>query len=658
MKVFGKKTERINMELIRYSALKAVEFIRYAARSSWRGATFLGGVILSTSRLRWVRVGISAFVGLSLIFFLFLPVLLFGDAYQLAEKKLRLELTEARQCSLQWRENEGLKSFVMILVALEDRGFFSRSTWTTFDLRGVMRAMVKNISSFKVSEGGSSLQWQVSKLIRGSAVRERSFFNKIMEARLALNLRGSSRDDILTIYSKYIDCGLADEQGLVSCSLNLFGKFPEDLSHEEGASLAAMQSAPSLLRNDPERLNARVAKGIEWLKTQNVNITFAEENSQIAHFGNYQYFRGFQPPSACFYSDRENWTSRKIMAEAFGNVLPEIRKKAVIRSNDQNISIGSLTVAARPPFMAINRIGQWMESTPVAAGSILKPILLELYIKWLGADKTKSIQLPVGLCVLDGSLKPYCPKDIGALSGEHLDLVTAVAKSVNSASVSAVILLPYLIYAESPKRYREFSSILSSDELQKYSLWPDRVLGARILGDILHREINPSELPAELSYRAAQLSSLRRFRIMVREYTGYEIGEYLSSILGAEVKVIPSDIAKAYSRLFFPASDCTASATAELLGMHSADGTLKATIGQTGAFPGKTGTTDYSAIAVIGACITLEDNKKVPVVSVIAATDHRGNSIDPLKASMLGEGFVMVKNEIEGFGYGLGPPKL
>jgi len=609
-------------------------------------------------KIKKVRTAFYIGVGFLALSFLFYPPLLFGDKYRKAERKLIEELAEARRCPLPWRNIEGLRAFTMVLVSLEHRSFFSLSTWIPLDPRGIIRATINNLLSLEIIEGGSSLQWQIAKLINGGPIRERSVINKLMEVRLSMNLRGVPHDGIITLYSQLLDCGLSDEQGIISCGLALYGKLPEDLSPEEGAALAAMQSSPSVFRNKTDLLNIRVAKGVSWLKEQNVYLDFVKEGNYIAPFGNYPYFRGYQPPSSCYLNDRETWVNFKILTEAYGNAISDLRKRAILKSNDTNISLGGLLLMAKPPYKAVTRIGgMWTDNVPVLCGSILKPLIVEIYIRWLSSEKVNQIQIPVGLCVLDLSLRPYCPQDIGNLSDTYIKISAGIAKSVNSSSIASLLLLPYFIFADNPKNFSKFVRVLTDEEISRYSLWPDRVLGAKIISEILGREIKPSEIPKELSYRTAQLAALRHFKLIVKEYTGFEIRELLSSILGADIKIPPSALAKAYAKLFFPSGNCNPSTTALLLGMQAKDGSLKATVGQAGDYPAKTGTTDYSVIAVIGACASLDNDKNVPLISLIVAADHQGSPIDPLKASLLGEGFISVKNEIEKFGYELNPPQ-
>lgn len=90
-----------------------------------------------------------------------------------------------------------------LIVHLEDKRFFSHSG---VDLRSVARAIVANVRSLRVVQGGSTITQQ---LVRNTLlVSERSLLRKIFEVLLALKLeRHYSKQEILDLYCEHVYLG-------------------------------------------------------------------------------------------------------------------------------------------------------------------------------------------------------------------------------------------------------------------------------------------------------------------------------------------------------------------------------------------------------------------------------------------------------------------
>ena len=160
---------------------------------------------------------------------------------------------------------ENLKNAI---ITAEDQRFFSHYG---IDPRGILRAMMKNISDNQVRQGGSTITQQLVKNTFLSP--ERSFRRKFAEAFLALALENNmSKEQIFALYCNEIylgQYGSTGVHGVEQASEVYFGKKLNELSLAESAAIAAMIKNPnrfSPANNDEaasDRRNFIVAKMAE-----------------------------------------------------------------------------------------------------------------------------------------------------------------------------------------------------------------------------------------------------------------------------------------------------------------------------------------------------------------------------------------------------------
>ena len=147
------------------------------------------------------------------------------------------------------------KKVVNSFLSAEDKNFFNHPG---IDAKGVMRAVVKNISNIinsKRLEGASTITQQVSKNFLLS--NEVSINRKIKEAILAFRIeRSLNKERILELYLNQIYLG-EGAYGIAAASLEYFDKSIDELNYEEAALLAALPKAPS--RYNPYK-NKKIAK--------------------------------------------------------------------------------------------------------------------------------------------------------------------------------------------------------------------------------------------------------------------------------------------------------------------------------------------------------------------------------------------------------------
>jgi len=126
------------------------------------------------------------------------------------------------------------------LVATEDRKFFTHSG---VDIKGIARAIVKDIRAGKFVEGASTITQQLAKTL--FLTPRKTIVRKIKEAILAFQLeRRYTKDEILELYLNQVYFG-SGAYGVASAASLFFGKSVQDLTLAECALIAGMPKSPS-----------------------------------------------------------------------------------------------------------------------------------------------------------------------------------------------------------------------------------------------------------------------------------------------------------------------------------------------------------------------------------------------------------------------------
>ena len=126
------------------------------------------------------------------------------------------------------------------LVATEDRKFYTHSG---VDLKGIARAILKDIWAGGFVEGASTITQQLAKTL--FLTPRKTLVRKIKEAILAFQLeRRYTKDEILELYLNQVYFG-SGAYGVQSAARIFFGKSVEELSIAECALVAAMPKSPS-----------------------------------------------------------------------------------------------------------------------------------------------------------------------------------------------------------------------------------------------------------------------------------------------------------------------------------------------------------------------------------------------------------------------------
>lgn len=130
------------------------------------------------------------------------------------------------------------------VLSVEDAQFYEHGG---VNPRGLVRALVQNVQSGKVEQGGSTITQQLVKkaLLSDDRVLDR----KTKEAALAIRLEGQiSKDEILELYLNTVYFG-SGAYGVKAAAETYWGKPASDLTWADSALLASMISNP--VENDP-----------------------------------------------------------------------------------------------------------------------------------------------------------------------------------------------------------------------------------------------------------------------------------------------------------------------------------------------------------------------------------------------------------------------
>jgi penicillin-binding protein 1C len=125
-------------------------------------------------------------------------------------------------------------------LAAEDSSFYSHGG---FDVKGIARSFIKDITSLDFSQGGSTITQQLVKLaLLGT---EKTPIRKLKELILSIEIEQRfSKDQIFWMYLNQIPYG-SNAYGIQAASKTFFGKDASQLTLDESATLAALPNAPT-----------------------------------------------------------------------------------------------------------------------------------------------------------------------------------------------------------------------------------------------------------------------------------------------------------------------------------------------------------------------------------------------------------------------------
>ncbi|MBW4632839.1 MAG: penicillin-binding protein 1A [Iphinoe sp. HA4291-MV1] len=167
---------------------------------------------------------------------------------------------------------------IKAFIASEDRRFNEHNG---VDPQGIVRAVLNNVRSQNVVEGGSTITQQLTRIL--FLKQEKTFWRKLKEARLAQKMEEQlSKDEILERYLNLVYLG-SGAYGIADAAWVYFSKSVNELTLGEMAIIAALPPAPN--RFSPQ-VNAEAAKQRRNLVLQRMledkYITAAEKQTATA----------------------------------------------------------------------------------------------------------------------------------------------------------------------------------------------------------------------------------------------------------------------------------------------------------------------------------------------------------------------------------------
>lgn len=165
------------------------------------------------------------------------------------------------------------------LLATEDRNFFDHGG---VDFKGVVRAILHNLSAGRYVQGASTLTQQLTKTL--FLTPRKTLTRKLEEAILAFQLeRRYTKDEILALYLNQVYFG-SGAYGVAAAAQRFYGKSLPELTLAECALIAGMPKAPSrysplvdsqraILRRN---IVLRQMKALGWIDTKDYETAVAE----------------------------------------------------------------------------------------------------------------------------------------------------------------------------------------------------------------------------------------------------------------------------------------------------------------------------------------------------------------------------------------------
>ena len=162
------------------------------------------------------------------------------------------------------------------LVAVEDSRFYEHNG---IDLKGIARALVKDVSKGRMAEGGSTITQQLIKNKYLSS--EKTLDRKFKEGMLALDFEKKySKAQILEMYFNEINFGNG-AWGIAQAARLYFDKSPQELTEAECSLLAGIPKAPG--RYNPLGDSAKVAlrRSVVLKRMVDLKMISAEQRQRI-----------------------------------------------------------------------------------------------------------------------------------------------------------------------------------------------------------------------------------------------------------------------------------------------------------------------------------------------------------------------------------------
>ncbi len=156
------------------------------------------------------------------------------------------------------------------VIAVEDAKFYEHHG---YDLLGIIRAALKNLTAGHVRQGASTITQQLAR--NSFSLKERTYRRKLLEIFLAKRIEENfSKQKILELYLNRIYFG-GGMYGAEAAARGYFGKSARDMTLAECATLAGLIKSPNRLSPWSDRTNSR--------ETRDFALDRMRDNGFITH---------------------------------------------------------------------------------------------------------------------------------------------------------------------------------------------------------------------------------------------------------------------------------------------------------------------------------------------------------------------------------------
>lgn len=386
-------------------------------------------------------------------------------------------------------------------VAIEDSNFYQNKGIRPLS---ILRAIVVNILSGHLSQGGSTITQQIVK--NTLLTPEKTFSRKIKEWILAIKVDQSmSKEDILEIYLNEAPYG-GNIYGIEEASKTFFGKEPRDLTLAESAYIASIPKAPSLYYpygSHRDKLDARKNTVLGRMKDLKfiTEEEYEKSSNEVVSFLPQEKF-GVKAPHFVFYikdyleqkygSDMVEGGGLKVTTTLDWGLEQKaeeiVNKYALQNEKDFNASNAALVAIDPKTGQILSMVGsrnyfdkQIQGNFNVATakrqpGSSFKPIIYATAFNQGYTPNTALFDVPIEFqttCDAYGNPSPghkqsecYKPQNYDDKNRGPMSLRDALAQSIN---VPAVELL-YLVGIENALKTARDLGIKSLNDPARYGL--------------------------------------------------------------------------------------------------------------------------------------------------------------------------------------------
>jgi penicillin-binding protein 1A len=391
------------------------------------------------------------------------------------------------------------ESLVNGVIASEDRDFYNHKG---ISYTGILRAFVKNIISFQVVQGGSTLTQQLAKVLFTDM--ERNLKRKIYEAYCAFEIeRLYDKEDILSMYLNLIYFGNGS-YGVESTSKMYFGKSVKDLDIVESMMIVATISNPKIYSpltrlNNSLNKTRRILESYSeagYLKSDQIDLLFNEFRKKWGVV--YENNIPVQSKIGSFI-----YSSYRINRAPFFN--EKIRRELVERFGEESVKSGGFSV-----YTTID-----LHKQDVALKSLRKGVLSQReyhvraskYLKNTASSQKefeKSLNIEGALVSLD----PYTGEILSYVGGYEFttdnqnDHVSQIRRQPGSS------IKPIVYAAAIENKKITPSTVLTDKQITYKGNYTPHNYSNTFTGDIIVRQ--------------ALVKSLNTIAVMVLDRTGYD----------------------------------------------------------------------------------------------------------------------------------------